>query len=289
VNLLHIEDTVRRALCEDLGHGDITTELLSSLDGVATTDEVSGRFLAKEDGVVCGTKVAACCFELLDGRCSVGFQRDDGELVHTGETIGEVRGPAAAVLGAERVALNFLQRLSGIATFARRLADQAKPQGIRVVETRKTTPGMRVLEKYAVRIGGGYNHRMDLDHAVMLKDNHFALAAKSMAGGRADVAAEVVRAVKAGASHTMKVIAEAGEPGMVKVLAEAGADVILLDNFTPDQVREAVKQIAGRATIELSGGINASNIGDYLIPGVDVISIGALTHSYRALDISLEL
>lgn len=276
VNWLLAEETIRRALTEDLGHGDITTELLAGADQV-----VNARFLIKQDGVFCGGPVAKRCFSLLDPACTAAFSMAEGDDAAAGTIAGTVTGPARSVLSAERVALNFLQRLSGIATQARRLAAICQPHGIRVVETRKTTPGLRLLEKYAVRTGGGYNHRMDLDHAVMLKDNHFALA-----GGDPG---DVVRGIKSRVSHTMKVIAEAGDPTMIEPLAVAGADVILLDNFTPDQVRSAIGIINGRAIIELSGGISIANIDQYLIKGVDVISIGALTHSFQALDISLDL
>lgn len=276
MNQLLVDDILRQALLEDLGHGDITTALLPQAQR-----EASAYFLAKQDGVLAGIDVAARCFNLLDPACGAELQLADGAELKHGDVLGTVRGPAAALLGAERVALNFLQRLSGIATLTRTFASQAQPAGIRISETRKTTPLLRTLEKYAVRVGGGYNHRFDLDHCVMLKDNHFALW-----GGEPGA---LVRHVKAGVSHTMKVIAEAGEPGMVAPLLDAGANVILLDNFTPQQVRSAVAEIAGSATVEVSGGVNTANLAEYLIPGVDVISIGALTHSVKSLDISLEL
>ncbi len=275
MNWVLADELIRRALIEDLGYGDVTTELTPNRHR-----EVTARFLLKEDGVLCGSQVAARCFSLLDAAVRSSFTVEEGHEAEAGTVVGEVTGPAHAVLSGERVALNFLQRMSGIASLARRLARRAGPNESCVVETRKTTPGFRLFEKYAVRTGSGYNHRMGLDHAVMLKDNHFALA-----GGDP---AELVRAVRDRVSHTMRVIAEAGDPGMVEPLAAAGADVIVLDNFTPEQVRAAVQQIAGRALIELSGGINEDNLDDYLIKGVEAISIGALTHSYRALDISLE-
>jgi len=276
VNWLLADEIIRNALVEDIGHGDISTELTPGNDRAVT-----GRFKAKQDGVLCGGLVAARCFTTLDPDCAVALEADDGGDLKSGTVFGTVTGPARSVLTAERVALNFLQRMSGIATQARRLAKRCQPAGIRVVETRKTTPGLRMLEKYAVLTGGGYNHRMDLDHAVMLKDNHFALA-----GGDP---ADVVAAVKSRAGHTMKVVAEAGDPSMVEPIVSAGADVVLLDNFTPAQVSQAVREIGGRALIELSGGINDENLEGYLIKGVDVISIGALTHSFSALDISLDI
>lgn len=273
---LLVEQIVERALLEDLGPGDITTGLLPNSD-----QRITAGLLFREAGIMCGAAVAARCFTMLDGAAEVEFSAVDGQEVAAGARAGLVSAVAPAVLGAERVALNFLQRMSGIATFARRLARRAGPHEIIVVETRKTTPGLRALEKYAVKTGSGYNHRMNLGDAVMLKDNHFALAGQDPA--------EVVRAVKERISHAMKLIAEAGDPSMVEPLVAAGADVVLLDNFTPEQVRAAVAQVAGRAMIEVSGGITEDNLDDYLVKGVDAISIGALTHSCRALDISLEL
>lgn len=275
MNWLIIDDILRRALAEDLGHGDITSELLPD-----PKRRVSASLLAKQPGILCGIELAGRCFTLLDAGCQLVSDFTDGAELSVGDRCGRITGPAAGLLSAERVALNFLQRLSGIATLTRRLAQRAAPHGIRVVETRKTTPGLRTLEKYAVRIGGGFNHRFDLDHCAILKDNHFIAA-----GG---APADLVRLVKSGLSHTQKLIAEAQSPQMAEELAAAGADVVLLDNFAPQQVEEAVRLIGGRALIEVSGGVNESNLDAYLLPGVDVISIGALTHSYRALDISLE-
>jgi nicotinate-nucleotide pyrophosphorylase (carboxylating) len=276
VNWLLVDGIVRRALLEDIGHGDITTELLRKRQGACTA-----RFKAKAPGVLCGGRIAARCFTLLDANAEVQMDLQDGSGLSPGDVPGTVSATASTILTAERVALNFLQRLSGIATQTRLLADQAREHGIQVVETRKTTPGLRTLEKYAVRVGGGSNHRMDLDHCVMLKDNHFALAK--------DDPEQVVRAVRAHTSHTMKVIAEASGIEMVEPLLCGGADVVLLDNFTPEEVREAVQLVQGRAIIEVSGRVDHSTISNYLIDGVDVISIGALTHSYHALDISLEV
>jgi nicotinate-nucleotide pyrophosphorylase (carboxylating) len=274
VNWLNADDIILAALAEDVGAGDITTELLPNAER-----EASGVFRAKAAGVLCGSDIAERCFALF-GEAVAKFTRQDGDDLSPGEDFGFVTGPGRDILTVERVALNFLQRLSGIASQTRRMATLASDAGIRVVETRKTTPGLRMLEKYAVRVGGGFNHRMGLDDCVMLKDNHFALA-----GGDPG---NVVRAVKAGVSHSMKVIAEATTPEMAHALAAAGADVVLLDNFAPATVRSTVELLNGRCSIELSGGITEDNIADYLVPGVDVISIGALTHSYKSLDISLD-
>jgi nicotinate-nucleotide pyrophosphorylase (carboxylating) len=276
MNWLSVDELIHRALLEDLGHGDITSELLPE-----PRKPVRGVFLAKQDGVLCGAEVAARCFTMLDSVCTVHLEQGDGAELAAGARFGEVFGPAGLVLAAERTALNFVQRLSGIATFTRRLAARALPYGIRIVETRKTTPGLRMLEKYAVRVGGGFNHRFDLDSCVMLKDNHFAVA-----GGDPE---QLVLSVKARLSHTMKLIAEAQTPQMAQALAIAGADVVVLDNFAPQLVAEAVRLVGGRATIEVSGGVTEANLEAYLLAGVNVISVGALTHSYRALDISLEL
>ncbi|MDQ3023958.1 MAG: carboxylating nicotinate-nucleotide diphosphorylase [bacterium] len=276
MNHLETDAIVRAALVEDIGGGDVTTELLPEAMCPAR-----GTLLAKAPGVLCGGGVALRCFQLLDEAVKAELFVTDGSELKDGSEIGEIRGSAATLLVAERVALNFLQHLSGVATIARRMAVRAVPHGIRIVETRKTMPGMRALEKYAVQIGGGYNHRHDLSSAVLLKDNHFALSQLSPG--------DLVRYARANASHALRVIAEATDPELVEELAAAGADVILLDNFAPEEVRLAVRTIAGRAVVEVSGGVNEANLDAYLIPGVDVISIGALTHSVHALDISLEI
>jgi nicotinate-nucleotide pyrophosphorylase (carboxylating) len=288
VNWLAAKRIVRAALEEDLGAGDITTEL-----ALPAGLRVSGSFVAKGDGVLCGGRLARAAFAMLDRSSTFTSWLEDGEALVRGAALGRVECSAAALLGAERVALNLLQRLSGIASSARRCAERAAPCGIRICETRKTTPGLRVLEKYAVRTGGGFNHRVGLDSAVLLKDNHFALSGRP--------AGDVLRAVRAQAGHALKLIAEAQSPAMCAELAAAGADVVLLDNFTPAQVREAVALAGGaelarvrqslglgRVLLEVSGGVGEANLDDYLLPGVDVISSGALTHSVPALDISLE-
>jgi nicotinate-nucleotide pyrophosphorylase (carboxylating) len=276
VHQFQIDPIVAAALSEDIGHGDLSTDLLPG-----AMREVTGRFVCKESGVLCGGSVAMRCFEQLDPQCRCEFSVADGSPVRPGEMVGAVQGSWAAVLGAERVALNFLQRMSGIASKTRRFAERAAVHGIRIAETRKTTPGLRILEKYAVRCGGGFNHRMDLSDAVMLKDNHFACA--GIAPG-----ALVERARKL-SGHTVKIVAEAVTVPMAQELAAAGADVVLLDNMSPALITEAVAVVAGRSLIEVSGGITEQNLDQFMIPGVQVISIGALTHSYDALDISLEV
>lgn len=273
---IQYESIVRRALEEDLEHGDVTTSLLDNV-----RENVEGRFIAKQGGILCGTEVAASCFTLLDPAATVHFRRMDGTEVNEGDVLGTAHASVGTMLAAERAALNFLQRMSGIATQARNFAKIAEASGIRVVETRKTAPGLRVLEKYAVQTGGGHTHRTDLGQCIMLKDNHFALSRKSPA--------ELVKHACGMASHSARVIAEAVSVEMALEVVEAGAHVVLLDNFSPPDVKKAIDAIGGRAVVEVSGGINESNINDYLIEGVDVLSIGALTHSARPLDISLEI
>ena len=278
MNHLLVEELVRAELLADIGNGDISTQLaLAGNPHVLAQAEIRLR----EPGVFCGWQVAAEVFWQLSRAIQCENPVHEGQWLEAGNCVMKVSGPAQAILSAERVALNFLQRMSGIATEARRWADLARPQGIRIVGTRKTTPGFRLFEKYAIRTGTGYNHRMDLDHMVMLKDNHFAAS-------RHESWEELVRSVKSRISHTMKLEAEADSLAMLEPLLRGGADIILLDNFSPAEVREAVAIIAGRATVEVSGGITSENLPEYLIEGVDVISTGSLSHSYRSLDIGLD-
>lgn len=282
MNWLWADDILRGALREDLGAGDVSSALL--LD---TPLLVRGAFLAKQAGLSAGMEAALRCFTLLDPACHGLVTHPDGADFEAGETLGTVRGPARAVLGAERVALNILQRMCGIATLASELAVRAQDYGIRIVETRKTMPGLRLFDKHAVEVGSGYSHRFDLAQCIMLKDNHFAIAGLPPR--------ELVERALMTCGHTMKVAAEASSPAMALELAEAGADILLLDNFSPGQVREALAGLEApsaaraRPVIELTGGITPDNLDDYLIEGVDVISLGCLTHSVRSLDISLEL
>jgi len=282
VNWLAIDHLLRQALLEDLGAGDVSTAVLHNPE-----KPVSAIFSAKSAGLLCGIDVALRCYGLLDPRCQTSAESSDGRPFASGDVLARVSGPASAVLGAERVSLNLLQHLSGIASLAQRLAERAWASGIRIVETRKTLPGLRLLQKYAVQTGTGFTHRYDLSSAVLLKDNHFAVAGLDPG--------DLVRDALKRVPHTMKVAAEAGNPAMVRPIVEAGAHIILLDNFTPQQIREAValarsiaRPEAGRVIIEVSGGVNEENLDSYLIDGVDVISIGALTHSAKAADISLE-
>jgi nicotinate-nucleotide pyrophosphorylase (carboxylating) len=266
-------ETVRRALAEDLGWGDVTTE--------ATIDSslrARGVILAKSDCVIAGLEVAAEAFRQLDPGAVFTITRNDGERCTPGTVVAEVRGTAAAMLTAERTALNFLQRLSGIATLTRRFVD-ATGGTITILDTRKTTPTLRALEKYAVRAGGGTNHRGGLDDGILIKDNHIRL------GGGVERA---VRQMKA-ARQEMPIEIEAQSLDQVDEAIAAGADVILLDNLSIGEVREAVKRIAGRAKVELSGGVTLDRIPELAATGANFVSVGALTHSAAAVDLSFEL
>lgn len=269
------EHLIDLALEEDAGLGDITSRAIFS-------EKHRSRAVidARQDLVLCGLEVAARVFTRVDPALRTKLLARDGDRVKKGVVVLRVEGPTAALLTAERTALNFLQRLSGVATQARRYADAVQGTGVRVVDTRKTTPGWRALEKYAVRTGGCFNHRSSLGEHVLIKDNHIA-AAGSLT--------KAVQLCRAAAPHTAKIEVEAKTLAEVKEACRANAGVILLDNMTPAQVRAAVAVIAGRAQVEVSGGVRFETLRDYALPGVDVISIGALTHSAVAADLSLDL
>jgi nicotinate-nucleotide pyrophosphorylase (carboxylating) len=230
--------------------------------------------------VVCGLDVAARVFAKVDPALKVTLTARDGDRVKNGGIVLRVTGPTASLLTAERTALNFIQRLSGVATISRKFAAAVEGTGVRVVDTRKTTPGWRALEKYAVRCGGCVNHRSSLGEHVLIKDNHIA-AAGSLA--------KAVKLCRAAAPHSAKIEVEAKTFPEVREALRAAADVILLDNMTPTQVRDAVAIIAGAAVIEVSGGVRYETLRSYALPGVDVISVGALTHSAPAADLSLTI
>ena len=263
------------ALEEDAGLGDVTSRAIFS-----ARHRSRAVIDAKQDLVICGLEVAARVFARVDPALKTKLLARDGDRVKKGAKVLQIDGPTASLLTAERTALNFLQRLSGIATQARRYADAVKGTGVRIVDTRKTTPGFRALEKYAVRTGGCFNHRSSLGEHALIKDNHIA-AAGSLT--------KAVQLCRAAAPHLAKIEVEAKTFAEVREALRAGADVILLDNMTPDQVRAAVAVIAGAAAVEVSGGVRFETLRDYALPGVDVISIGALTHSAPAADLSLDL
>ena len=269
------EHLIDLALEEDAGLGDVTSRAI-----FPATHRSRGEIDAKQDLVVCGLEIAARVFAKVDPALKTKLLARDGERVKKGAIVLRVEGPTAAMLTAERTALNFLQRLSGIATQARRYADAVAGTGGRVVDTRKTTPAWRALEKYAVRTGGCFNHRSSLGEHVLIKDNHIAAA------GSLTRAVELCRAA---APHGAKIEVEAKTLAEVKEALRARAEIVLLDNMTPEQVRAAVKEIAGRAVVEISGGVKFDTLRDYAQPGVDVISIGALTHSAIAADLSLDV
>ena len=263
------------ALDEDAGLGDVTSRAIFS-----ATHRSRAFIEAKQDLVVCGLEVSARVFAKVDPKLNVQLTARDGERVKNGRVVLRVAGPTASLLTAERTALNFIQRLSGVATKSRAFADAVAGTGVRIADTRKTTPGWRALEKYAVRCGGCANHRASLGEHVLIKDNHIA-AAGSLT--------KAVQRCRAAAPHSAKIEVEVTTLAEVREAVRARADVILLDNMTPPQIRAAVKLIARRALVEVSGGVRYETLRDFALPGVDVISIGALTHSYRALDISLEI
>lgn len=269
------EHLIDLALEEDAGLGDVTSRAI-----FPAAHRSRGEIDAKQDLVVCGLEIAARVFAKVDPALKTKLLARDGDRVKKGAIVLRVEGPTAAMLTAERTALNFLQRLSGIATQARRYADAIAGTGVRVVDTRKTTPAWRALEKYAVRTGGCFNHRSSLGEHVLIKDNHIAAA------GSLTRAVELCRVA---APHGAKIEVEAKTLAEVKEALRARAEIVLLDNMTPEQVRAAVKEIAGHAVVEISGGVKFDTLRDYAQPGVDVISIGALTHSAIAADLSLDV
>jgi nicotinate-nucleotide pyrophosphorylase (carboxylating) len=270
-----LDEIVRRALAEDIGTGDVTTEAVVPAEAYAVA-----RAVCKSNGILAGIPVAEAVFRTVDPEVLFQSFAKDGEWGTVGFTIFEVRGTARSLLIAERTALNFLQHLSGIATRTARCVGLVHGTKARIVDTRKTTPGLRVLEKYAVRVGGGCNHRFNLSDGILIKDNHIAAA-----GG----IAEAVRRARKNAPHLLKIEVEATTLEQVQEALDAGADAILLDNMPPELLRQAVQLVAGRAVTEASGGITEENLREIAETGVDIISLGALTHSVEAMDISMSL
>ena len=269
-----VRRVVREALDEDIGEGDLTSE--------ATVPEAArarGVLLAKQDLVIAGLEVALTAFRLLDADVQWKPGAGEGDRVAAGTALGSLEGKARALLGAERVALNFLQRLSGVATTTRRFVDEVAGTKARIRDTRKTTPLLRFLEKYAVEVGGGVSHRAGLDEALLVKDNHVRLA-----GG----VGEATRRAVAGAGG-LPVEVEVERVDQVEEALARGAVMILLDNFGPEDVRKAVGLVSGRVPVEVSGGVRLDNVRAYAEAGPDFIAIGALTHSAPAVDISLEI
>jgi nicotinate-nucleotide pyrophosphorylase (carboxylating) len=274
-----VYDLVRAALVEDGAFRDITTQSL-----VPPDQQGRGNFLAKDSGVLCGLTVATTAFTALDPEIELRTRAVDGDWVHAGTEFASVVGPLAAILSAERVALNFLQRLSGIATATRAMVQAAGGLPVRVLDTRKTTPGLRILERYAVRMGGGQNHRFNLSDGILIKDNHIA-AARSRG---LDIRGAIARAREL-SPHTLRVEIEVTDLEEAREAIEGGADVILLDNMAVPVMAQAVEMARGRCLVEASGGVTLENIREIAETGVDLISSGSLTHSAKALDISLDV
>jgi nicotinate-nucleotide pyrophosphorylase (carboxylating) len=273
--LLLIEPIIRRALEEDLGRaGDLTTDLLIpyEMDGGA-------NIVSRATGTLCGLICAACAFRLLDGSIQMDAHASDSAPLSAGQSIAAVKGRVHALLGAERVALNFVGHLSGIATATRELVDAVEGTAARIVCTRKTTPGLRVLEKYAVRCGGGFNHRFGLDDAVLIKDNHIAAA-----GGLRPA----VERVRQGVGHMVMVEVEVDTVDQLEEALALGVNTILLDNMTLDELKNAAGLAGGRARLEASGGITIQTVRAVAETGVDFISAGAITHSARNIDVGLD-
>ena len=273
-----IDSALRIALDEDAPWGDITGEVF-----IPATASARADLRAREDGVLAGIEVFARAFTLVDPSVTVELAAADGDAFTAGQVLATVTGPARAVLQAERIALNFCQRMSGIATQARAYVDAAAGRA-RIVDTRKTTPGLRAFEKHAVVCGGGHNHRFGLSDAVMAKDNHLAVLT-----GEGLSVADAIRSARARLPHTTVVEVEVDRLDQVPAVLEGGADIIMLDNFTPTQLREGVELVNGRAVVEASGNVTLETIPEIAATGVDVISSGALTHSVRAIDLGLDL
>ena len=273
---LLIEPVVRAALSEDLGRaGDITSEAC-----VAPEARLSVQFAVRAPGVVAGLDCARLSLAAMDPAIGFSAQRRDGDRVEAGEVLARAEGNARAILAAERTALNLMGRLSGVATLTRAYADAVEGTGAVIVDTRKTTPGLRLLEKYAVRCGGGVNHRFGLDDAILIKDNHVAAS-----GG----VAEALRRARAAAGHLVKIEVEVDGLDQLGEALAGGPDVIMLDNFSLADLREAVRRTEGRVRLEASGGVNLQTVRAIADTGVDVISVGALTHSAAVLDIGLDV
>jgi nicotinate-nucleotide pyrophosphorylase (carboxylating) len=274
-----LERVVALALAEDAPWGDITSEIFIPEDATATA-----ALVAREPGVLSGIDAFSVAMSAVGGRVTVTLLLRDGDSFAAGDTLAEVSGDARSLLRAERVGLNLVQRMSGIATQTRRFVDEVAGTRARIVDTRKTTPGLRMLERHAVRSGGGHNHRFSLSDAVLVKDNHLAVLTS---GGR--TITDVLLEARARLSHTTHLEVEVDRIDQIEPVLACGVDTIMLDNFTPDQLRQGVELIAGRAIVEASGTVSLGTVRAIAETGVDVISIGALTHSVRALDLGLDM
>jgi nicotinate-nucleotide pyrophosphorylase (carboxylating) len=270
-----MDEIIMTSLKEDISLGDITTDSI-----IAPTDSASAVIIAKETGVIAGLEIAKRVFTILDSDIRFENCVEDGQVVNSGDIIARIEGNTRVLLKAERTALNFLQRLSGISTKTKLFCDKVKGLNVKLVDTRKTTPGLRVLEKYAVKVGGGFNHRFCLCDGVLIKDNHIKAA------GSIKKAIELARR---NVPHTIKIEVETEDLAQIDEAISNKADIIMLDNMEIDMIKKAVKKIDGRAIIEVSGNVNLDTVFDIASTGVDIISIGGLTHSANAFDISMKI
>ncbi|MBT2697920.1 nicotinate-nucleotide pyrophosphorylase (carboxylating) [Neobacillus sp. B4I6] len=275
MNTLKLRSQLEKFFMEDIGEQDITTDLIF---GDSTNGEIV--FLSKDDGVFCGEEIIKTGFQLLNNEISTQVFVKDGQSIKYGDKLAHVSGKIADLLKGERVILNLIQRMSGIATLTRQTVHTLDSGHTKVCDTRKTTPGLRMLEKYAVRTGGGFNHRFGLYDGVMIKDNHISFAGSIT---------KAVEAIRKNAGHMVKVEVETETEAQVIEAVNAGADVIMFDNRTPDEIKELIKLVPANIITEASGGIQLANIADFRDTGVDYISLGYLTHSYKALDISVKV
>lgn len=276
MDVLELDKQIRLFLAEDIGQGDITT------DPIFTDErEACARFISREPLVTAGmSNVAARVFKILNPDIIIVFAAADGLKVAADEVLLKIRGPVRDMLRGERVALNLVQRLCGIAALTRKYVDQVDGLNVRITDTRKTTPGLRMLEKYAVRVGGGHNHRFNLSDGVLIKDNHIAACGSIK---------EAVRKVRATVPHTVRIEVETDNMAQVRECLECDVDIIMLDNMSLDEMRTAVGLIDGKALVEASGGVNLDTVRKIAETGVDLISVGRLTHSAPASDISMEM
>lgn len=275
LNKNELRKIILAALAEDMPYGDITTDML-----INPALQTKAYLLAREEGVIAGMDVAAAVFRAIDDNIVMTYAVHDGQSVKQDDVIAEISGSSASVLKGERTALNFLQRLSGIATITGRYCRETAGLPVRIADTRKTTPGLRMLEKYAVRVGGGSNHRFSLSDGILIKDNHIKAA-----GGVASAVSEARRK----APHTLKIEVETETLEQVLEALDGGADIIMLDNMDVETMKKAVVLVNGRAMTEASGRVRIENVKEIAMTGVDIISVGALTHSAKSLDISLEI
>jgi nicotinate-nucleotide pyrophosphorylase (carboxylating) len=275
MNIVKLRSLIEQFFIEDIGDHDITT-------GLIFTEDTNGKivFLAKEDGIFCGEEIVKTGFLLLNSKLTIQLFVNDGEPIKVGQQLAVVSGKIADLLKGERVILNLIQRMSGIATLTRTAVQTLNSTHTRICDTRKTTPGLRMLEKYAVRCGGGFNHRFGLYDGVMIKDNHISFA------GSIKSAVELVRK---NIGHMVKIEVETESEEQVSEAVQAGADVIMFDNRTPEEIKGMIRLVPDHIITEASGGIQLSNLGNYRDTGVHFISLGFLTHSYKALDISVKV